>query len=327
MNLRGQILLGSILLTVLPMVLVIQVIRTRVEDRFRDLDTRRVEEQLRIVRSDLDRQGNSLSTLLDALATYMHDDNRFRLAVLEGGPDLRSYLLDYAPRHMSIMNLDMLLIQDSEGRVLSSGHFRDAYDAVDPNLPRLLGNAAQGRALLTARAPGGSFLALARTRTLDLGGRTFHLTGGLRLDRDRFAALMSRDRDLAAALIWPEGSLTSTDVIAQRLEGATAALDSEYRLRREGWIVQSVDLPLISAGSLGSAQLLVTHDRASLGRLLKEVNLMIGLILIVGVGAALLLAVLLAGRISRPLRDLAARTEDLDLDRLDVSSPPPAGTK
>ena len=60
MNLRGQILLGSVLVATIPLVLAIQIIRQGVEDRFTDLDTARVENLVRLVQDDLERQDSQL---------------------------------------------------------------------------------------------------------------------------------------------------------------------------------------------------------------------------------------------------------------------------
>ncbi len=321
MNLRGQILIGTILLAVLPLALAIRVIGTVIEDRFTDLDTGRVANQLALARDDLDRQSLSVATLLDALAETITADNTFRLAVSGTRDDLNIYLRDFAPRQMSLMNLDLLQIQASSGEVISSGHFPSAHGQMDPRLPRLLDRAPGGQALISARTPQNSFLALGRSRPVTVGGRTFHLVGGKLMDAERLRGL-DRDGDLALAIVWPDGFLATGDGLVKRLGESQDALQDvlevEYRLRRDGIIVQSEHLPLIWDGELDNARLLVTHDRADLHQLLRAMNLRLGLILLLAAGLATLLATLLAGRVSKPLRDLAARTEDLDLGRLDI---------
>jgi signal transduction histidine kinase len=316
-NLRGQILIGTVLMAVLPLVLAVRLIATTVEARFTELDTARVANQLAVVRDDLDRQGTEVGEGLDALAATILADNSFRLAVGGTRPDLDSYLLDFAPRQMSLMNLDLLQIQDARGKVLSSGHFPHAYGQLDPQLPVLLARAPEGRALISARTAEAGFLALARTRPVSLGEQTYHLIGGRLVDADRLSAL-DREGDLGLAVVWPEGRLTTSEVLANELDGEADILAVEYRLRHKGCIVQSVYLPLVREGELGDARLLVAHDRAALHQLLRSLNVRLGLVLLLVAGLAVLLATLLAGRVSRPLHDLAARTADLDLDRLDV---------
>ncbi len=317
MNLRGQILLGSVALAVLPLVLVILTIRSGVQDRFTELDTARVDDQIGIVRDDLVRQSHELATLLDKLAETIADDNDFRLGAVGGREDKRGYVLDFAPRQMSLMDLDMLLIQDDQGRTVSSGHFRNAYGALDPKLHTLLARARGGQALVATRTPEESFLALARSRPVTLGGRTFYLTGGDRLDEERLSSL-NRDGDLALAVVWPQGSFATTEALAHRLAEGRPVLETEYLLRRSGTIVRSEHLPLINDGKLDDAWLLVTHDRASLNKLLRDMNLRMGAVLLLAIVVSVLLAIFLSGRISRPLRDLADRTENLDLDSLDA---------
>ena len=317
MNLRGQILLGSVLLAVLPLVLVIQSIRAAVQDRFTELDTARVDNQMQIVQDDLDRQNREMAVLLDNLAATITEDNEFRLAAVGGREDRRGYLLDFAPRQMALMDLDMLLIQDDRGRALSSGHFRSAYGVLDPNLADQIARTPRGQALVNVRVPDGSFLALARTRSVSLGGRDFHLTGGARLDQDRLASL-NREGDLALALIWPGGHFATSDRLDRSLTENRNALEVEYRLRRNGSIVRAEHLPVIDEGRLGDAWLLVTHDRASLRQLLRDMNLRLGAVLLLAVLGSIVLGAVLASRISKPLRELANATEGLDLDRLDV---------
>jgi len=316
MSLRSQILLVLVVLAVIPLLVVTQAIRSAVTDRFTTLDSERVTAQIRVVLDDLDRQSSELAVLLDRLAETMSRDNDLRLGL--GGDDLhRAYVLDFAPRQMSLMDLDMLLIQDDRGRTLSSGHFRSAYGQLDPELARLLARAPGGQALLMVRNPQGPFLALARTRPVILGGRTYHVTGGAQLDKNRLTSL-ARGGDLALGLVWPDGSFATTDWLSKILESGRDVLESEYILRRRGLMVRTDHLALITDSTMGDASLVVTHDQSLLQDLLRDMEIRLGLVLLLAVAGSIVLAVLLAGRISRPLRELADRTEGLDLDSLDV---------
>jgi signal transduction histidine kinase len=316
-NLRGQILLGTVVMAVLPLVLAIRIIGTGVEERFTELDTSRVANQLAIAGDDLDRQSLAVAARLDALAETISADNRFRLAVSGTRPDLSGFLRDYAPRQMSLMNLDLLQIQDQTGQVLSSGHFPHAHGEMDPRLPALLERAPGRQALINARTPEENFLALGRSRAVTISGRTLHLVGGKLMDTNSLQSL-DRDGDLDLAVVWPDGFVATGTRLAKSLQSDQDVLEIEYRLRRDGIIVQSEHLPLIWDGELANARLLVAHDRAGLRRLLRDLNLRLGLVLLLAAALAVGLATLLAARVSRPLRELAVRTENLDLNRLDV---------
>ncbi len=317
MKLRGRILLGVLLITVIPLVLVMQITRTGVTKRFTRLDTRRVEDQMRLTRQDLASKGQSLSRMLSSLGTTISDDNRFRLAVGGNREDLQSYLVDFAPRHMSLMNLDMLQIQNEKGEVISSGHFRHSFGQIDATLPRQLSLVPGGQALIPARSPENTFLALARTHQVTLGGEKFDIIGGISLQPDHLRDL-SRDDDLDVIVTWPGGLITTSETLTHELGKARRPEEIPFILRSNQAIVRTSEWPLITAGQPAGAQLIVTHSQASLKKTLLAMNIRLGIILALAVLASVLLAILLANHISRPLRDLSSRAQDLDFDRLDI---------
>jgi len=317
MKLRAQILLGTLLIAVLVQLLAIRIIGADVAERFTALDTARATDQLALLRQDLDRQSQTVATRLDALAATIADENRFRLAVSGTRPDLTSWLQDYAPRQMSLMSLDLLQIQDSTGRVLSSGHFSAAHGEVNRRLPKLIERAPDHQALISARTAEGPFLALCRTQVFALNGQKYFLVGGKRVDAARLRSL-DRDDDLDLAVVWPGGFIATGDALAARLAPGLNVLEVELRLRQDGLIVRSDHLPMIWQDKLDNARLLVTHDRSDLREMLHQTKMRLAMVLVFAALLALLLASLLAGRVSRPLRELATLTADLDLDRLDV---------
>ena len=204
MNLRGQILLGSVALAVLPLILVILTIRSGIQDRFTELDTARVDNQIRIVRDDLARQNRELATLLDKLAETIVDDNDFRLGTIGGREDKRGYVLDFAPRQMSVMDLDMLLIQDDKGRPSAAATFATPTASSIRTCPPYWGVPAATAPWWPPAPRKKPFSPWRAPVPITLGERTFHLTGGDRLDQERLSSL-NRDGDLALALVWPAG--------------------------------------------------------------------------------------------------------------------------
>lgn len=317
MKLRGQILLGVLLITLIPLVLMMQITRTGVTSRFTELDTQRVEDQMRLTRLDLAAKSQNLTGQLTSLATTISADNRFRLAVGGGRDDLKTYLVDFAPRHMSLMNLDMLQIQDGQGEVISSGHFSHSFGQIEAALPRQLSLVPDAQALIPARSPEGSFLALARTTKVVLGGKTFDIIGGISLDPDHLRDL-SRDDDLDVVITWPGGLLSTSEALSTELAKARRPEEIPFILRNSQAIVRSSEWPLVMDGQPGTAQLIVTHSQTTLKRTLLAMNIRLGIILALAVIASAFLSILLANRISQPLRDLSSRAQDLDFDHLDI---------
>src|SRR2546426_3575120 len=177
MTLRARILLGFGVVVLVPLLVFGLRVRTEMANRLTAEYERRVAALVAVIRADLEQQSAGIASRLAALTGAMAADNRFRIAALQGGD--RAYLLDYAGNAMHLAGLSMLQIQDDQGRVVSSGHFRNEYDRLEPAQPRLLAAAPGGMALVRARTPEAPFLALARLDSLRLGGRRFTLIGGV----------------------------------------------------------------------------------------------------------------------------------------------------
>jgi len=260
----------------------------------------RVAALASVIRADLDQRSEGIAQRLAALREAIAQDNKFRSAVVQQGSE-RSYLLDYAGDAMRLAGLSLLQIQDSTGRIVSSGHFRNEYDRSDPALPRLLAEGPAGTALVEARTAEAPFLALARVDSLRVGGRLFTLVGGMAVDASLLARL-TPDSELTVAVALPSDTASGADPATQ--------------------VVSSLDVPFVTAGDsarLLPARIVVSHSLASLAALRRGVALSFLVAVLVTGLIALLLASWLSTRISRPLTELAAKTADVDMDRLDVA--------
>jgi signal transduction histidine kinase len=148
-------------------------------------------------------------------------------------------------------------------------------------------------------------LALGNRDSFMVGEQSFTLVGGLAVDQP-FLARLARDPEIGVSLRYPGGQLSTRQTS-----------DTDDAASRE------LDLPLIhsrSGGSIENVQgrLRVTQPMRPLRTLLRSADSWF-LATAAGTGlTALLLAVWVSSRISRPLADLAEKTAVLDLDRLDV---------
>jgi signal transduction histidine kinase len=148
-------------------------------------------------------------------------------------------------------------------------------------------------------------LALGRRDSFMVGDQTFTLIGGIAVDQV-FLARLARDRAIVVSLRYPGGEMSS----GKPDEGADAA-------------VGELNVPLIRSRAGQSvedvqAHVRVTQSMAPLHALLRSADSWF-LATAAGTGlTALVLAVWVSSRISRPLADLAEKTAVLDLDRLDV---------
>ena len=298
---RTRILIACLVVALVPLTLFALGARRAVHERLTSQFRARIAASTAVIRQDLARQAATLDTRLHALATRIDEDPAVRAALLQGN---RTALLDYAPAVMPVAGLDYLLLVDSAGALYSSGHFRSDYDRSITALPQLL--AAGGPVLIAARRPAGKFLALARARPFQLGGRRFALVGGTEID-SAFARALARDADstIAVRLAYPGGALASSDVAGDSGEG------------------EEIVLPFVddASGAAGteSARWTIAHSNTQLQRVLRGMDRWF-----IGAGiAAIMLAVLaaqmLARRVNQPLEELAQKATQINLERMDVS--------
>ena len=273
-------------------------VRREMTTRLDELVARRVASLVAFLRADLRTETRLTRARLDALGHELQDDNRFRLAVLDGD---RRWLLDWAHGAMRASGLDLLVLQDSTGRILSSGHFRNDYDRLDPELPKTLAWAADGTALVRVRSPSGSLRALAGIDSFRVAGRPYTLVGGREVDSTRLAGL-ARDGEIAVHL-----------VLGRAACGPGAAGCA-------GVPVAEVALPFldeVTAGAPETARLVITRDPAPAAALRRRVDRWWGLALSATLLLAIGMAAWLGRRLARPIAMLAAQTATVDLDRLD----------
>ncbi len=302
MTYRARLSLAFAVVALVPLAVIAIGVRREMDRRLTAQYQARVDALTSVTRAELARRSIAIGDRLGPLADALADDDRFRLAAVQGARDQRPYLLDWAGRAMRTTGFAMLQLQDSAGRILSSGHFRNEYDRLEPDLPALLASAPGGAALVRARTPTGPLLVLARVDSMDVGGRRFTLVGGIAVD-DSLLRRLTPEGELAVSLVAPDSS---------------AAADSA-RTR----VVGELSFPFImrsaaDSRTLGEARFVITHPTTELDALRASVDRwFLATFVLTGV-LALLAAAWLAARVSRPLTSLAERTARVDLDRLDV---------
>ena len=299
MSFRTRLFLGILVGALLPLGALAYGVQHEMGRRLRAEYDRRVAAMADVVATDLAANAELVRSRLAAMVADLSRDNRFRRAALQGAPDARRYLLDYAGEAMNLSGLSMLQIQDSAGRILSSGHFRNEFDQARPELPAVLRSHPAALTLVRTRTPEGSLTALVRVDSFSVGGRPFDVIGGVAL-----AAVLS------------VGPAPAPDISVSLAHPGGGSAPSGSR------VIRRLDLPyidLLSPGgpSVETAYVEVTQSLTTLQELQRSVNLWFLAALGLTTAIALMLAGWLSSRISRPVRDLARKTAEIDLDRLD----------
>ena len=275
MTFRSRLLTAFGVVVLIPLLVFGFGIRREMARRVTAEYERRVSALVNVISADMARENDRIGARLGALKTSLDADNDFRNAIVRGAD--RAYVLDYAGDAMRLAGLNFLQIQNDEGRVLSSGHFRNEYDRFGPAVPD------SGPALVRAAAAEGPFLALVTSDSLRIGSRWFRLIGGIAVD-SQFLARLARDPELGIGLELPRD---------------TTAPDSN------ALVVGEVTLPYVDAadgpGRAERARIVVTRSSALLTALQRNVNFWFAAAVLVAALAALLLAGWLSTRISTPV--------------------------
>jgi signal transduction histidine kinase len=301
MSFRSRIFLAFVIVLLVPLGVLAIGVRREMERRVTAEYRERVRSLAALVRGDLAGRRDQLGGRLAALRQELAADNRFRAAAVQEDPAARGWQLDWAGAARRLTGLDYLWLQDSAGRVLSSGHFRNEFDRVEPDVARLLGTAGQAPALLRARTADRELLLIARADSFRVGGRLYRLIAGISLDAASLAPA-AQARGLNVRVRVPEAPVAREDSLGVA----------------DAFVLTLVDAREPGRATAASADVVVTQSLEPLEALRRSVdNWFLGA-LAATAAAAILAALWLSSRVSRPLRDLADKTARLDLDRLDV---------
>ncbi|MEO8448990.1 MAG: HAMP domain-containing sensor histidine kinase [Gemmatimonadota bacterium] len=306
MTFRARLTIGMLAAALLPIAIFGIGVRREMAARLNRQADRQVDALVNVLRADLTTEVRDTRARLGALAHQLAADTRFRLAVESGPSADRRWLLDWAVEAMRGTGLAMLQVQDSAGRIVSSGHFRNDFDRLDPRLPRALAAARATGAVVRARLADGVLQALAGVDSLTVGGRRYTIVGARALDSVRLANL-SPNSEIGVVLVIGDSAARA------RLPACGAAVLPRCA-------VAELALPYFDDSADGpgrSARFLVTRDSGPIEALRRSVDRWLLLALGVTLVAALGLATWFAGRIARPITELADKTARVDLDRLD----------
>ncbi|HEY2378140.1 MAG TPA: HAMP domain-containing sensor histidine kinase [Gemmatimonadaceae bacterium] len=300
MSFRARLLLAFAAATLLSLTLLAVGIRRQVTARLTAQNERRVDALARVAIQDLARENADVSARLHSLVGSLADDNRFRLAV-QGTPAERAFLLDWAGGAMRVSGLSMLQLQDEAGRILSSGHFRNEYDRLEPQLPSLLASAADRPTVVRVRAPEGPMLVLARVDSTRIGAHVLTLVGGITIDQS-FLNRFSRDTAVTVSLVTPDGTISSDSAQA----ADTLMVSAAEQLAYIGALGDSMQV--------APARIVVTHTSGEVEALRRDINSWFAVALAAAALAGLALAFWLSAGLSKPLAALTHATSSISLE-------------
>ena len=304
MSFRARLLLAIVIAALAPLVLFAFGVRNEIGSRLLAQHERRVDALSAVIARGLAREGTEIERRLATLAASMPDDDRLRMGLLYAGSD-RRYVLDYAGRAMQLSGLDVLQIQDEQGRVVSSGHFRNDFDRLASDLTSAIAGFGERIVLARLRTAEGPVLALVRSDSVRIGGRPFTLVGGTLANEDLLETFGG-------------GVEMSVELLAPYDTVRPASNPGE-----DGIVVRSIPLAFVDGvnggeSSPSSARLTIVRQAGEVEELEASVDRWFIAALALAALGAVAVGVFLSARLSRPLARLAQATGAVSLEGPDL---------
>jgi signal transduction histidine kinase len=192
--------------------------------------------------------------------------------------------------------LSVLEVVDSTDHVIGSGHFRNDFGRSERPLIQTLRLAAnEGFVMARFPLPDGRATALVAAESISVAGQTITMVGGRVFDSSRVQEL-GRGREMAVRLTF----------------GAAGPADSVQVLQEAPFV------DVLSADSAGSSRVIAIEDPSAFASALESLNRWLAGAFAGALGLAGLAAWWIGGALTRPIDELAERTERIDLERLDA---------
>ena len=259
MSFRARLFLALVLAALLPLSALAFGVRREMTRRLTAENARRGDAAVTTLRDDLASESAAVAARLATLTAELGRDNGLRLALVQGNAARRG-LLDLAGSSMRSSGLAMLQLQDSAGRILSSGHFRNAYDRLEPALPRALMAAGAAPVLVRARTADATLLVLARLDSVRVAGAGYTVIGGTAIEPVKPGVLDVGDEHGKRV---PCGVLQASETFIGG-EGSATTLQHEKKGRHEEQAERQRDHELRqieSAGAQRAAHASARHRR------------------------------------------------------------------
>ncbi len=306
-----------------------------VRRQFETLSHQRIAGVHQAVLHDLETRRETARLRIEALAASPDLARQLQLAAVGGAPPLE--LIDATVERRTASGIAWLEVTDAKGLVLARGHDRGAFgfSVADDPLVAAARTGLSLAAVVPLAAPDSGLALLAAAPVTVQGTIVGVVRGGDLLDRSfvghvhtlagaQIAVLDSAGRALAASL--PEGASAFAEATAPRppvTDAEEAAEeDSTTRIVFDGVPYRVAAVPLPGADARPVGRLAVGVSEADLERTLESLLRLLAGATLIGLFVAIGVALVIAERVTRPVRALAHAAQRVARGDLGVRLPP-----
>jgi signal transduction histidine kinase len=336
MSFRRKLLAVFALTVFLSVAAVTWIVSAVTRRAFERADDERAATLVAQFHREFSRRGEEVARRVEAIAAG-DPATRMALAVSHGSPDYAAFL--NAAKNIAVdQQLDFLEFVDSQGTIISSAQWPAKFGYKENSFP---GNAPKDAFLQQEALPDGAILGLSAIREVDVGDKPLYVIGGRRLDKD-FLASLELSAGTRAMLYQNLGSGFSPQLLVdpsgtlQQPNRLAALVEQVQRQHQETgalihWSSDALDdetmhaIPLTGQDNQLLGILLVGNSRrpyVGLRRHIRSAALLAG-------AAGILLAILFsgwaAGRVTRPVEQLAEAAREVAKGNWSVQVPVTSG--
>ena len=315
MRLRTRFLLLVGLLLGTSVAIVTWLVASRAERTFTALDEQRTAAAVSQFQREFERAGQQVAASVERIAAT-DTVRRLLLDLTRPVPDARSFV-DEAAALATSHGLEILDLVLDDGTIVSSAAWRGRFGYRHPWATTA--GIDQTRAFLEIdELPSGRAVALVALRVVQIGARSLFIVGGRTIQRELLAGLELPSgtrafiyRDLApgfdlgqlVAAAEPPDDPRPVEALVMRVR--TSRRPESENVDRSGEAATLHGVPLTARDGRIAGALIVVSSRRELAQLVRDIRrtgMAVGTIAIL---AGLLLTVLIAARVTKPLENLA----------------------
>lgn len=307
-----------VLLLIFIMFAVAYAVQESVISEFTGAYQKTLQSSLNTVESGITDVEKNIRLHLNEFAGQVSNDNEFRLYVSTLKETDNPYIVEYAPRYMKAMRLDVLEITDRRGIVLSSGHSSNPFGRSIALSVFQLRTARQNRTIMWFGNNNRRFPAVAAIDSLISGGAKYYVVGAIRIDTTLLNSINKDTTNILVAKV--NGTvLTSSPELTDYLNSDNDTTLVFPPSLTNNYTQGSFNLPTFEGGSKGNAEFILLQPKRELTLLLDKLQENIFIITAVGIVIAIILSVWRTRTITKPLRQLSSEAGALSLDNLELN--------
>ncbi len=322
MSFRRKLLAVFALTVFLSVAAVTWIVSSVTRRAFERADEDRASALVGQFRREFQRRGQDVVRRVAAIANS-DAATRMALAVSQGSPDYGSFL-NVAKNIAVDQQLDFLEFVDSQGTIISSAQWPAKFGYKDASLPT---NPPKEAFLRQEQLPDGAALSLSAMRAVNAGDKPLHVIGGRRLDKDFLAGIELPVGSRAMLyqnvsngfspqlLIDPSGTLQQPERLAPLIRQVQQTRQETGMLIH--WTSNAADdetvhaIPLTGQDDQLLGILLVGNSRRNYVGLQRHIQTAAFLVGAAGIVLAILFSGWAAGRVTRPVEQLAGAAREV----------------